>query len=207
MYVLGLCQKVCPDLIPNKIGERLGDGADGEVFTCQDEPTKVIKFSVMYERNNVDINKQFFKRIDRILTYLKLNIIDTYAQVYDYKYLGQYERKVEWGNQKYIIYYYIMERLFKLSEDEYKVFYTLVSHEDRNISKNFSSDKVQEMLENLSRGLDFNAERVTFFYNNFRKTPVIHQDIHVRNILKDAQGNFKMIDFDRAELQMESYHG
>jgi serine/threonine protein kinase len=201
MYVLNLCQQ--QKIIIPKVGKRLGDGADGEVFVCHNDPNKVIKFSVLYERNNINVYKHFFKKINEVLTYLTLNVSDTYAKVIEHQYLGQYDRKTDFGLQEYVIYYYIMERLNRLSEDEYKVFHTLISHEDKNISKNFSPDKVQEMLKGLSRGLDFNAERVTFFCNNFKNTPIIHQDIHVRNILKDDYGNFKMIDFDRAQLKME----
>ena len=60
------------------------------------------------------------------------------------------------------------------------------------------------MLSGLSSGLDFDEEKVIFFVNNFKKSPIIHNDVHVRNIMKDCDGNFKMIDFDRAELKMEN---
>jgi thiamine kinase-like enzyme len=115
--------------------------------------------------------------------------------------MGSYSRDA-WKNtkQRYVLYYYIMEKLQKITEDEHKVFDSLVSHEDRGKKKNFTPAKVKEMLQGLRKGLDFDAQRVTFFYDNFNKSPVAHLDIHPRNIMKDAAGNFKLIDFDRAEI-------
>lgn len=203
MLVLKLCQQLCPDKIPVITTNKLGDGADGEVFEIKDDPNKVIKFCVVYETGSVKVNNTY-KYISRVLNQLVKEPSPTYARVYTHAHMGEYFREVAWKKeQKYILYYYIMEKLFKISEDERKVFHSIVSHEDRGIKKNFSSDKIDEMLEGLKQGLDFDEGKVTFFYNNFRKTPVDHLDIHVRNIMKDASGDFKLIDFDRAELNME----
>jgi serine/threonine protein kinase len=130
----------------------------------------------------------------------------TYARVYAQDCLASWQRKVdgEWTPQRYYIYYYTMEKLQKLSEDEKKVFHSLLSHEDRNIKKDFSPAKIKEMLAGLSSALDFDEEKVIFFVNNFKKSPVIHNDVHVRNIMKNINGDFKMIDFDRCELKMEN---
>lgn len=201
--VLSLCRQVCPDQIPSSLGERLGDGADGEVYVM-DDPTKVIKLCVLYERGSLNIKQNYAKQISKVLQWLIDTPSHTHARVYELKYLGSYTREVVWGKQKYLLYYYTMENLQKLTEDERKILHTILSHEDKNIKKDFSPSKVQEMLEGMSRGLDFDKEKVTFFCNNFAKTPVVHLDIHVRNIMKDTDGNFKLIDFDRAELHMET---
>jgi thiamine kinase-like enzyme len=94
-----------------------------------------------------------------------------------------------------------MEKLFKISEDERKIFHTILSHEDRNIVKNYPLDKVKKMLTGMSYSLDFDYNKVIFFYQNLRDCPLQHLDLHVRNIMKDIDGNFKMIDFDRMKLE------
>jgi len=201
MLVLKLCQQLCPEKIPVTASTRLGDGADGEVFDISDDPDKVVKFCVLYDTGSIGY-KNTYKYITKVLDYLVSNPCSTYAEVYSHWYLGEYSRPIAWAKkeQKYILYCYTMEKLYKISEDEKKVFHTIVSHEDRGIKKNFSSNKIKEILNGLSKGLDFDAERVIFFYDNFKNSPVTHLDIHVRNIMKDSAGNFKLIDFDRAQL-------
>lgn len=197
MNVFNICQTFCPETTPHFIGEKIGDGADGEVFNFIDN--KVIKFSIIYQYD-LDIH-HIYSNIEKILLYLQSFQPSTHARVYEYKYLGTCARKTVNGFQPYIFYYYVMEKLNKLSEDEKKIFHTILSHEDKNIIKDYSSKKIKEMLKGLSRGLDFDEKKVTFFCNNFRKTMVQHNDIHVRNIMKDALGNFKLIDFDRCEME------
>jgi hypothetical protein len=94
-----------------------------------------------------------------------------------------------------------MEKLLSLSEDEQKVFHTLLSHEDRNLVKNYSPAERQVILQNLRRGLDFDEGRVSLFVDKLNNSPVQHLDIHTRNIMKDANGNFKMIDLDRLTME------
>jgi serine/threonine protein kinase len=202
MLVYKLCQELCLDQVPWTPASKLGDGADGEVFDIADDPTKVIKFCVLYETGGTSVQKMY-KRIGSVIDYLKDSSSSTYAQVYEHRYLGLYSRYVVWGNMKqnYILYYYTMEKLYKISEDEKKVFHSLLSHEDRGIKKNYSADRVKKMINGMTQGIDFDAEKVMFFCDNFRKTSVIHHDIHIRNIMKDANGYFKLIDFDRATLE------
>lgn len=205
MLVLKLCQALCPEKIPVTITNKLGDGADGEVFEYAEDLNKVIKLGILYETGSKTL-KQNYKYIINVLSYLIEQPSSTYARVYAHEYIGEWAREVAWKNttQKYIIYYYIMEKLYKTSEDEKKVFHSILSHEDRGIKKNFSDEKIKEMLHGMASGLDFDEAKVIFFINNFKKTPVDHLDVHVRNIMKDSNGNFKMIDFDRAELRMEN---
>jgi hypothetical protein len=203
MLVLSLCRRLCPDKIPYPTDVRLGDGADGEVFSIEGDPTKVIKLGIFYEKHDKSLEKPY-KHIQKVLDYLIASPPVAYARVYEHGYMGTYTRKAEhWrsGEQKFIIYYYTMEKLEKITEDEKKVFHTILSHEDRGIEKNLSPDKIHEMLLGMSRGLDFDAEKVTLFCNNIRTAPVSHLDIHVRNIMKNDSGDFKLIDLDRIELE------
>lgn len=201
MLALKLCQQFCPEKVNFSLSNRLGDGADGEVFELQDKPDKVIKFCVLYEYEGSDI-KANINGILKSLSYIKYNRPCTYAQVHDYMYLGESSRRLEslGKNQNYILYYYIMEKLFKISEDEKKVFHSILCHQDMNLKKDYSINKIKEMLRGMGRALDFDFDKVTFFCDNVKKIPLQHQDVHVRNIMKDKMGNFKLIDFDRCEL-------
>jgi serine/threonine protein kinase len=179
------------------IGNEIGIGADGQVFSLQNEDDKVIKFCVRFDYNNCSLKNEY-KKIDNILSYLLNKKPIAYARVYEYGYLGEYSRSLYDGSsQKYILYYYVMEKLNKISEDEKKVFHSLLSHEDRNIKKNFSLLKIKQMMLGLSLGLDFDSEKIILFCENLKRTDIHHNDIHPRNIMKDKDNNFKLIDFDR----------
>lgn len=200
MLVLKLCKQFCPEKIPVIPATKLGDGADGEVFEIKDQSDLVIKFCVLYETGPVRVQRSF-KNVKKVLEYLQANPLPIYARVISFGMLGQFERETARKKpQPFILYYYIMEKLQKITEDERKVFHSIISHEDRGIIKNYPASKIQEMLEGMRTGLDFDMERVTFFCNKLRNVSVVHRDIHVRNIMKDCTGNFKLIDFDRAQL-------
>lgn len=203
MFVMSLCRQFCPDKLPVKTGERLGEGADGEVLEIADDPTRVIKLGILYERHDRDF-LNYYRQIQSVLDYLMHAQPAAYARVYEHGYLGTYSSKMSaWksGTQNFIIYYHIMERLQKITEDECRIFHSILSHEDRGIEKNFSPEKIREMLEGM-RSLDFDAEKVTLFCNNIAGSPVYHLDIHVRNIMKNEKKEFKLIDFDRCEIKL-----
>jgi RIO-like serine/threonine protein kinase len=197
MQALKLCEENGISL--PYLGKELGYGADGQVFEAQND--KVIKIAVCFDPSRP------FTHIQSVMQYLIKNNPSSYASVYHNEYLGEYTR--QYYNcgvktaivQKYYLHYYIMEKLFKISEDERKIFHTILSHEDRNIVKNYPLDKVKKMLTGMSYSLDFDYNKVIFFYQNLRDCPLQHLDLHVRNIMKDIDGNFKMIDFDRMKLE------
>lgn len=198
MNVLPLFWKFCPTRIPYKLGERLGSGVDGEVFEIA-RSGQVIKFCILQESEGDDVNTLYSKTIDPILTSLVSRPVNVFARVYAYENMGTFY----YQNKKFILYYYTMDKLEDITEDEKKVFHTIVSHEDRGIVKNFSVEEVREILRGLSRGLDFDEKKIIFFYENLKRTSINHTDVHVRNIMKDRSGNFKMVDFDRAQLNGE----
>jgi len=203
---MSLCRQFCPEKLPVKTGERLGEGADGEVFEIEGDTTKVIKLGILYERHDRGF-LNYYRQIQRVLDYLMHAHPTAYARVYEHGYLGTHSRKMPaWksGTQNFIIYYYIMERLQKITEDERRIFHSILSHEDRGIEKNFSPEKVREMLEGMGRSLDFDAEKVRLFCDNIRGASISHLDIHVRNIMKNEAGDFKLIDLDRIELEKDN---
>ncbi len=203
MMVLSLCEKFCKDKIPPNISKKIGDGADGECFHLSNDCNKVIKLSVLYEYDRGDIEEQYKQNIAPILEFLINNPIKVFANVYSHKYIGSFCRDFNGSNQSFIIYYYVMEKLNKISEDEQKVFHTILSHEDRGINKNFSIADIRKILNGLRIGLDFDYKKIIDFYSEMLCCPIIHLDLHPRNIMKDNFGNFKLIDLDRCEFRNE----
>lgn len=203
MIVLSLCERMCPDKIPVTVESRIGEGADGEVFSILNDKDKVIKFCILYEKYNLDIENEY-NNIISCINQLYIDSTNIYAKLYSYNRIGIFERDIVGGSkQKYIIYYYIMEKLEKISEDEKKVFHSILSHEDRGIVKNFSIKKIEEILCGLSRGLDFDKDKIIFFYEEIGKSYIHHMDLHPRNIMKDKLGNFKLIDLDRLRMEFK----
>ena len=94
-----------------------------------------------------------------------------------------------------------MEKLFKTTEDERKVFHSILCHNDSGVEKKYTLEQILKMLDGLEFGLDFDKKKVMIFCEKIRASPVCHNDVHVRNIMKDSQGNFKLIDFDRSTLE------
>lgn len=197
MMALSLCREFCREKVPNiNYSKLLGKGADGEVYIT-DDPNIVIKFSALYELDN-DVTDVYTKTIHSIINYLISHPVDSFARIYTYECLGTFSKY----SLKFVLYSYTMEKLENISDDEEKVFHTILSHEDRGIVKNFSIKEVQEKLQGLSLGFNFDENKVIIFYNALKKSPIKHNDIHERNIMKDKMGNFKMVDFDRAQLKL-----
>jgi hypothetical protein len=203
MFVLNLCKRFCPEKMPAEPGERLGDGADGEVFAIADDPAKVMKLSVIYDRFEYPPKVIYFNEIVPVLDYVMSNHLSMCVNIYEHGYLGEYYRKLNYwkcGKQSLVIHYCIMERLLHLSEDERRVFHSVVSHEDRDLEKDLSPSKIKEIVDGMARGLDFDTKKVILFCDQLRNSPLEHKDIHVRNIMKNSDGFYKLIDLDRACL-------
>lgn len=200
MLVWKLCQQFCREKIPFTPTNKLGDGADGEVFDFVEDNNKVIKFCILFQYGNLNLDQQYIN-ISDTLSFLK-NPPASYAKVDQFIFLGKYSRPLVSceKEQEYILYCYTMEKLNKISEDEQRIFHSILSHEDRGFDKNLSLDKIKEMLQGMSRALDFDQRKVIFFCEDLKQAPIKHKDVHVRNIMKDSSGNFKLIDFDRSEL-------
>lgn len=204
MLVHSLCQKLCPDKLPVQPVESLGNGSDGEALTIQGQPDRVIKLSVMYEYPGHELKG--YQQIQQVLDYAMTTQPSAYVRIYEHGYLGTYSRQIHVpprgrAKQDLLLYYYIMEKLFKITEDEKKVFHSIISHEDRGIDKNYSDEKIGEMLQGMSRGLDFDAEKIILFCHRLHEAKIKHQDLHPRNIMKNIDGNYKSIDLDRCSLE------
>lgn len=185
---MNIVEKYNLNITEYNLDKYLGVGADGCAYLSGD---KVIKFTHMFDNkkhllNNYNKNKRLIEKI----------IVDSpkhFVKTIDFKFLKDFEK----DNNYHIIYYYVMEKLEKLSDDEVRVFHTLLSHEDSNKVKNHSDYYINKTISNLSQFLDFDKEKVINFINQIKKYKIQHSDVHPRNIMKDNLGNFKFIDLDR----------
>jgi serine/threonine protein kinase len=181
-----------------KLGNEIGYGADGQVFDLLDHEDWVIKISVLYDDLIIDNPK--YNQIHNVLSNIAHGHYPMCARIFDHKYIGSGTEKAYIGKRHYILYYYVMEKLGKITEDEKKVFYSLLSHEDRNVKKNYSLASATDMLRGMQVGLDFDYTKVFRFYRTLQEHKFYHMDLHPRNIMKDSEGNFKLIDFDRVMI-------
>ena len=184
--------------VPVRLGEFVGEGADGEIFSLLEDNSKVIKLSILY--GNSEVEKEY-RKIHKSLRYLTHTHTEPYVRVYDHSFLGHFSEKIVGGARDFILFYTIMEKLEKISEDERKIFHSILSHEDKRIIKNFSTAQIEDMLHGMSLGLEFEHDKVILFCEQIKRSSLKHLDIHVRNIMKSSDGNFKLIDLDRVELE------
>lgn len=210
MRALQLIQDLCPNTIPVEVGQFLGEGADGDVYQIKSDPDKVIKLSKLYDSYSYKDLDATYSGVVNVLSYLEHNPTSIFARVYSHGYMGTFDRKQLYSingkefsrKQKFILYYYTMEKLNKISEDELRIFHSIISHEDRGYPKNYSLDKISEMLIGMQRHLDFDKQKVMMFCTSIKNAEITHCDIHERNIMKDNSGNFKLVDFDRVSADM-----
>lgn len=170
-----------------KFGKEIGAGVDGSVYLSDN---KVIKLSP-------NLDSEQTESIINTVDYLYHNPLHTYTHVYDYG----YEKNSNFLQEDRYCVYYTMPILNHLSQDEAKVFHTILSHEDNNVVKNYSQAQIYKILQGLSKGLDFDESKVMLFVEALKAAPIIHLDIHPRNIMKDDLNNFKMIDLNRVKFK------
>lgn len=170
-------------ILPPNLGPKIGAGFNGQVHLLHDDPTKVVKISQSFYPLD-------YKAIDNLCT----NRFPACGKVFEYYTHKAYDRNT---NREFNFLIYKMEKLNEISDDESRVFFSILSHEHRNIEKKFSPSALEEILKGLSFSLDFDVDKVIFFYENLKKLPFKYADLHEENIMKDNFGNFKLIDFDR----------
>jgi hypothetical protein len=190
MWILPIVQEMCPNKIPVQIDCLLGRGIDGEVYSIVGLPDKVIKLSFLVE----DDDTNYYSDLSKALSYIVSIRPRAYVQVYEHGWL------VSHGD--IVLFFSIMEKLQKISEDEERIFHSILSHEDFGKKKDLSRAKVEELISGMS-ALDFDPKKVRLFCDNIKAAPLSHHDMHTRNIMKDGMGNFKLIDLDRVTLENE----
>lgn len=171
-----------------QIGELLGSGAHGHVFNIANNPEWVIKIGwapvAAQFTSDTQLLQWTFERVDKIYKFLLNHQMPGLAKVSNFELLLKEEHK-----QYYAA---IIEKLSPLTEDESKVFKSVCLEYNGNIAEGASLKHLQE----LEDWLIFNKNKVIEFYQSVNSLPIIHRDFHRRNIMKDGDGNFKLIDFE-----------
>ena len=198
MLVRKLCQQYCPDRLPANLGERLGDGADGEVFSLIDQPDRVIKLGVILQRTSLS-PEDAYRDMEKVLSVLVEKQPDAFVRVYQYGELYQGNRPYDNGRQNFLLYYYTMDKLRELTNEERALFAAILEHPDRIISRN--SDALERFLQEWRGGLDIDHRRVILLFEQYHAALIEHLDLHQRNIMKDAAGDYKLIDLERTEIR------
>lgn len=193
MNVLELLQDSDCHFDSSILGKRLGDGADGEVFELISDSKKVIKFSIIYDLGYESNLVTKYNEIKKKLSFVKENgtRCQHLCSIYNFGLLLHKSRKTSCGAQEFLIHFYEMEKLIKCSDEEEKVFYTIISNAYRSI---------EDFLDSLSKWIDFDRQKVLTFVNANSNSVILHNDIHLSNIMKNENGDFKLIDLDRITI-------
>jgi serine/threonine protein kinase len=154
------------------LGAKIGSGVDGEVFATAN-PNEVVKFSPKFDLTPlVEVASGFHPH---------------FVKVEDFGVSPD-------GETCFVV----MERLEPLTEDEERLFHSLVSHEDKNITKPVLSPmQLEVVLDGLLVGLFFKKGKVKEFYQRVVLGNLTHKDLAPRNIMKTKGGDYKLIDLDR----------
>jgi RIO-like serine/threonine protein kinase len=174
------------------LGEEIGYGADGQVFLLND---LVIKYSVYFDKDYTN-----YKKLKQLFDFIKNDDSNLFVKLFSFDYLLSGERDFYTRKQKYIICSCTMEKLIPLNEDEKKVFHTTISHEDGNKLKPITNNTF-DMIKELHNFLSFDYNKMIEFHKKLQTSKINHNDLHVRNVMKDSNNNYKLIDFDRDELK------
>jgi hypothetical protein len=177
-------------------GEKIGEGSQGEVYNYTPSNDRVVKYSVIYDYYFTNTLDKKINSFFNILVDLKNNPENIFPIIFDFNALHWSKRQTIDGPQDYVIYYYIMNKLNKIDDDENKVFHSIMSHQDNNKKHNFTYKQLNDTLNGLSYGLNFDKQKITEFYFKVLSSKYHHGDITGRNIMKDYLNNFKLVDLD-----------
>lgn len=187
---MNVISKIDIKSIPFKIKNRIGSGADGEVYSISKD--KVIKFSIRYDCF-CSWSKEDF---DRIKSRTKSNfdfIINNkqndFVDVFDFNFLSEGERVFNNTLQKYFTYYYVMNKLVPINESDFIKFNLIYTALDCKITYN--------KLFKFKNNFDSSYNKYINFLTKILNSKICHEDIHPKNIMMDENNNFKMIDVDR----------
>lgn len=198
MQVIKYLENSFKDLT-DQLESKIGDGADGEVFNLKSG--NVAKFSIFFPWDGESLYQSNLAKKEIVSKVQSLP--DTFVKVFKFQHLMDGERETVDGKQPFTIHYCEMERLFKISEDEKKVMHSVISHQDSNLKKDISTQKVVSILNGLSFGLEFDFDKVLSFVKRLQHLETVgieYLDYHPRNVMKDLDGNFKLIDIDRMSI-------
>ena len=169
------------DKIPWR-GNYLAEGADGKAYENWNDEGKVVKVgfidTMLHSMNSLD-------KLEDNFDYVYVNKPKAYVEVYDYGCVDCRTCNVS--------YYVLMQKLEPLDGNE--------TYEIPNIVR-----QVQQLVNSYKKTKDCPYPRQRLHYKNqahqdfaeaIWDSGIIHNDAHHGNIMKDSDGNYKLIDLDR----------
>lgn len=191
---------------PYLLGKSVGDGSDGECFEIIDQPNKIAKLGITFCNGPSKLSKShgaFTNAIEAVIEKQP----HAFVRVYEYRYLGGYMRKMpDWedGQQRFVLYAYLMDKLFPVDGADKPLLYGVLDWLENESGKPFDCKKISSAIDgekSVAIMTDESIARVNRFANGISSAPIIHQDLHIRNIMKDNLGEFNLIDLDRMVLR------
>ncbi len=176
------------------VGEFLGRGFHGDVWTVPGVEDKVIKFSRIVEAMTQQPLKEFYNNLTEVLAEQQNNAYPCYVKIFNISFLYEgirFHPKNPTLGQKFILYSTLMEKLIPLSLDEKKLFDTITT----------AKSPIDFLVASQAGWLNFDQQKVMTFHNQIESTPIKHGDYRSPNIMKDSEGNFKLIDLDFATIK------
>ncbi len=188
---------VCPEkLLPSL--EKLGDGFHGEAYLIPDN--RVVKYSLISQSmiEHLEINQplQFFRELEKVIQFQIKHNHPAFVRIFDFNLLSFGSSHVKYGSEDVVLYSTTMEKLNLVSSEEKKLLKTIEYRDVKASWKNIIKD-----VREQSSWLDFDLEKVISFIYLLKDSPIEHKDMGSSNILKDNDGNFKLIDLDFSRLK------
>lgn len=166
-------------VVPYDLEEKIGYGADGEVWSIRNSD-KVVKFSTLYPIYNTSI-EDIFRLKAEVFDELFKRKEDIFVNFSDF-----FREKVTFDG---IVYSYVMDRLNYLSENEERYIDSFTLEEEKESSE-------LKYLLTQEQQKKFNQ-----FLKNKKMSRFVYVDFHCENVMKGKDDNYKFIDFDSVQIK------
>jgi len=193
-----LLQAYHSEKLPFQLGECLGNGNQGYVYSDLDNSEQVIKLSILVDDFGPITLNDRFDNIRKTYRHIIDNPHSSIVKISKFDQLSKGSEFIFEWEQCWIIYYSIMEKLNPLSEDECKVFKTICDAFNGEVK---IERTVEIIVKEQKEWLKFDDEKILNFYKSLSDLKIDHKDFEPRNIMKDKDNNIKLIDFDLSKMQ------
>lgn len=187
------------------VGVLIAEGSQGEVYHLAGEPDKVIKFSSL----DCDIREVKIKRDKRrqdyldVMDFLNRNNYDCFPRVYDFGIcdVPNTGSKLD-PSGFYEPAHYCFSIVQKLKEISPREQFLMEELGYQIESRNSNFEDIKNLIERLidGRQMTVDIDRIMNFYTEIVCMPINHNDMAGCNFMRDANCDYKLIDFDRATL-------
>jgi thiamine kinase-like enzyme len=144
----------------------------------------------------------FYENVRKVLALQARHDYIHYVKVFEHELLHSGQRIIHSNvKQNFILYSAIMEKLMPLSHDEDKLFKTICDA----VEAGKSGAHIKKLISEQNNWLNFNLNRCQIFLDQIERSVIIHRDFQRQNVMKDALGNFKLIDFDFSKIKEPTY--